>query len=87
MGCNFQNQLAYFKLGVKFSKYKVLSKEEKTLKLRPKMPYLGIDKLEIEKAFVIFHGSTLKFFKIQSFGQDQITSSLKPKLSHFGIFR
>ena len=54
-----------------YSKFKVSYKTHKTLKLRLKLPYLGIFNQECEKNIVIFHASTLEFFKIQSFVQSK----------------
>ena len=49
------------------------------------MPYLGIFKLEFEKALVILHTSTLQFFKIQIFVQHKKFSSLE-QTALFGYF-
>ena len=51
---------------LKMQSLKIL-KPQNTLKLRPKMAYLGILKMEFEKSTVIFYTNTLESFKMQSF--------------------
>ena len=55
-----------FESAVKFVLLQNLVQEEKYLNLGPKMPYLGVFKLEFEKGITIF-GITFEFLETQSF--------------------
>ena len=59
--------------------------KQKTLKLRSKMPYLGVFKLGFEETVVIFHARTLEFFKMQSFLQSRILK-FGTSIALFGYF-
>ena len=70
MDSNYEKPLPCLKPALLyFSKCKVskILKLQNTLKLRPKMAYLGILMMEFEKSTVIFYTNTLEFFKMQSF--------------------
>ena len=57
---------------LKFFKMKIFIQNKKTVKLKPKMPLLGIFKLEFEKSFVAFDASALEFFRyFKSFVQNK----------------
>ena len=57
---------------LKFFKMKIFIQNKKTVKFKPKMPLLGIFKLEFEKSFVEFDASALEFFRyFKSFVQNK----------------
>ena len=89
LGWNFKKLLPYLISGLsKWSKRKELGKNKNPYIWDQKKPYLGIFKLQLEKAIIIFEISTLKFASKQIFVQnkkklqmwDQIPNSL------FGYF-
>lgn len=62
------------------------NQNKETLKLRPKMPYLGIFIVGFEKTTDIFHATTLELVQMQRFLQYKNALKFRMKLFLFGYF-
>ena len=56
------------------------------INLGPKMSYLRISQLELQKNIVILEVCILEFFEMQKLVQIKKTSDLVPKIRYLGIF-
>ena len=56
------------------------------INLGPKMSYLRISQLELEKTIIILEVCMLEFFEMQKLVQIKETSNLVPKIRYLGIF-
>ena len=80
--CHIWNQYPRICLTEKFPKEKQIS-----LKLGPKMLYMGILELEfLNQNIVIFEISTLKFFWLQNFAKKEKCLNLGPTMPYLGTF-
>ena len=61
-------------------------KKQFFLNLGPKMLYLCLFGLEVQKATVRFEFSTLRFGQLQNFSKKQKYLNLATKMPHLGIF-
>ena len=97
-GLEFGNNLAIFEIStLKFLILQIFRKKQKSLNLRPKMPYLGIfeknalfgyfwGRIVVKKTIAIFELSTLKFAYLHNFMEKQKCLNLGPKMNDVGIF-
>ena len=79
-GLEFYKTVVIFEIStLKFVYFQHFGKKTKMPKLEPKMPYLGILRLE-------FQISTLKFVYLQNFAKKQECLNFGPKVFYLGIF-
>ena len=61
--------------------------KQKSLSLRPKLPYLGIFWLQFKKTIFIFNNNTREFLRFQSFLYNEKTLNVEPKPPYLSTFR